>query len=150
MNLKNQKRMASDVLKCGLHRVRIDSTYAEEISNAVQKDDIRRLIEDGLITAHPIKGTSRSRARVHAQQKAKGRRRGHGSRKGTKNVRQPKKKRWMMNIRAQRRTLKELREEGVIDRTQYRRYYLRAKGGNYRSTSHMRSQMGLDGIEGVQ
>ena len=56
----------------------------------------------------------------------------------------------MMNIRAQRRILKVLREGGVLDRSQYRRYYLKAKGGNYRSVNHMKSQLEIDGIEGVQ
>ena len=53
----------------------------------------------------------------------------------------------MSTIRAQRRTLKDMRDEGSLDRSQYRHYYLKAKGGSYRSVSHMRSQMGVDGIE---
>ena len=53
----------------------------------------------------------------------------------------------MSTIRAQRRTLKDLREEGVLERSQYRHYYLKAKGGSYRSVSHMKTQMGLDGIK---
>ena len=57
-----------------MHRVWIDPDYLDEVISAVQKDDVRRLIEDGVIKARPIKGTSRSRARKAAQQKAKGRR----------------------------------------------------------------------------
>ena len=150
MKVSNQKRMAADILKCGVHRVYINPLYIDEVANAVQKEDVRRLIDDEIISSRPIKGTSRSRARIRAQQKAKGRRRGHGSRKGSKNVRQPRKRRWMMNSRAQRRMLKTLREGGVINRSQYRRYYLKAKGGNYRSVNHMKSQLETDGIEGVQ
>ena len=56
-----------------MHRVWIDPDYLDEVISAVQKDDVRRLIEDGVIKARPIKGTSRSRARKAAQQKAKGR-----------------------------------------------------------------------------
>ena len=41
--------------------------------------------------------------------RAKGRRKGHGSRKGTANARNPKKHRWMKTIRAQRKALKEMR-----------------------------------------
>ena len=52
----------------------------------------------------------------------------------------------MMNIRAQRRTLKGWRDDGILNRSAYRRYYLRAKGGNYRSVAHMRAQVALDGI----
>jgi ribosomal protein L19E len=30
--------------------------------------------------------------------------------------------------------------------SQYRRYYLKAKGGSYRSIAHMRSQMTIEGV----
>ncbi|GIS92580.1 MAG: hypothetical protein CM1200mP21_08750 [Candidatus Poseidoniales archaeon] len=55
--------------------------YLDEISSAVQKNDIRDLIEEGLIKAKPIKGTSRARARKADAQRAKGRRKGQGSRR---------------------------------------------------------------------
>lgn len=53
----------------------------------------------------------------------------------------------MRTIRAQRMTLKDMREDGTIERSQYRHYYLKAKGGSYRSIAHMKTQMGLDGIK---
>jgi ribosomal protein L19E len=43
--------------------------------------------------------------------------------------------------------LKEFREDQTIEPSQYRRYYLKAKGGSYRSIAHMRSQMTLEGVE---
>jgi large subunit ribosomal protein L19e len=52
----------------------------------------------------------------------------------------------MRTIRSQRRVLKELREDATIAPSQYRRYYLKAKGGSYRSIAHMRSQMALEGV----
>jgi large subunit ribosomal protein L19e len=115
MIISNQKRMAAQILSkkegrtVGIHRVWINPDYLDEVSTAVQKDDIRQLIEDGLIKARPIKGISKGRARKAAEQKAKGRRKGPGSRKGTRNSRDPKKNRWMRLIRAQRRVLKDLR-----------------------------------------
>jgi large subunit ribosomal protein L19e len=53
----------------------------------------------------------------------------------------------MRTIRSQRRVLKDLREDQTIEPSQYRRYYLKAKGGSYRSIAHMRSQMALEGVE---
>ncbi len=44
---------------------------------------------------------------------------------------------WITKIRALRRRLKELRDEGVIDKTTYRRLYLKAKGGEFRSIAHL-------------
>jgi len=52
----------------------------------------------------------------------------------------------MSKIRSQRRTLKEMREDGSITPSQYRHFYLKAKGGSYRSISHMKSNIELDGI----
>ena len=75
-----------------------------------------------------------------------GRRKGHGSRSGSANSRSPRKQRWMSKIRAQRRVLKELRDESKITPSQYRYFYRKAKGGSYRSTSHLRSNIELDGI----
>jgi len=53
----------------------------------------------------------------------------------------------MSKIRAQRRTLKELRGTGEITPSQYRHFYRKAKGGSYRSISHLKSNIGADGIE---
>ena len=150
MMITNQKRMAAEIFSrkegkaVGIHRIWVNPDYLTEVSDAVQKDDVRMLIEDGIIRAKPIKGTSRSRARKAAFQKSKGRRKGHGSRSGSANSRTPRKKRWMSKIRAQRRTLKGLREEGAISPSQYRHYYLKAKGGSYRSISHLKSNMVID------
>ena len=135
MQITNQKRLAARLLKCGVNRVWVNPDYVDQVASAVQTDDIREFIEEGWIRAKPIKGTSRVRARMRQDQKRKGRRKGQGKRAGSANARNPKKSRWMRSIRAQRRILKE-----------YRRYYLKAKGGSYRSIAHMRSQMTLEGI----
>ena len=145
MQLTNQKRLAARLLKCGVNRVWVNPDYVDQVASAVQTDDIREFIEEGWIKAKPVKGTSRVRARMRQEQKRKGRRKGQGKRAGSANARNPKKSRWMRTIRAQRRVLKEYREDGTIVASQYRRYYLKAKGGSYRSIAHMRSQMMLEG-----
>jgi large subunit ribosomal protein L19e len=153
MMITNQKRMAAQILsqregrQVGIHRIWIHPDYLEEISNAVQKDDIRELIEEGLIKVRPIQGTSRARARKATAQRAKGRRKGQGSRKGSANSRNPRKARWMSLIRAQRRELKGLRADESLTPSQYRYYYRKSKGGSYRSIAHMRSNIELDDIK---
>ena len=146
MQITNQKRLAARILKCGVHRVWLNPSYVDQIANSVQADDIREFIEEGWIKAKPIKGTSRVRARLRLAQKRKGRRKGHGTRAGTANARNPRKNRWMRTIRSQRRVLKAFRADGTIEPSQYRRYYLKAKGGSYRSIAHMRSQMTVEGV----
>ncbi|MBN17330.1 MAG: 50S ribosomal protein L19e [Euryarchaeota archaeon] len=147
MQITNQKKMAAQILKCGVNRVWVDPRYIDQVSGAVQKSDIRELIEEGLIKARPMQGTSRVRARKLAEQRSKGRRRGHGSRKGSSRARMPKKERWMRVIRSQRRTLKGMREDGTLQASEYRYYYRKAKGGSYRSIAHMKANMEVDGIQ---
>ena len=152
MMITNQKRMAAQIFSkregrvVGIHRIWVDPDYLDEVVDAVQKADVRNLIDDGIIMAKPIVGTSRSRTRKASQQKSKGRRKGQGSRSGSANARSPRKQRWMTRIRAQRRVLRKLRDEGSLTSSQYRHFYLKAKGGSYRSIAHMRSNIELEGI----
>ena len=153
MHLTNQKRLAAEILsiqlgeEVGENRVWVNPNYLDQVSSAVQKEDIRELIEMDVIRAKPVQGTSRVRARKLKAQRAKGRRKGHGSRLGSANARDPKKNRWMRHIRAQRRLLKELRGSGILTPSRYRYYYRKAKGGSYRSVAHLRANMKLEGIE---
>jgi large subunit ribosomal protein L19e len=50
-----------------------------------------------------------------------------------------------MRIRALRDELSVLREKGAIDVAVYRDYYVRAKGGQFRSRAHMKSHMKTEG-----
>ncbi|MEF8878918.1 MAG: 50S ribosomal protein L19e [Candidatus Thermoplasmatota archaeon] len=140
-DLRNQRRMAAQLLKCGEKRVWLDLDRADEIAKAVTKDDIRVLIEGEAIKKKQKQGVSRGRGRHLAEQKKKGRRTGAGKRKGAKYARLPHKERWMTTIRALRRYLKKLRDEGKIDRSVYRQYYRKAKGGEFRSKNHLKTRL---------
>ena len=149
MNLSYQKRVASGLLKCGVHRVWVDDRpeVQEKISEAVTRDDVRLLIVQRFIRKHQKKGISRGRAKAIANQRSKGRRRGHGSRKGHGGARTPKKEAWMTRVRALRKELASLRSNGTINASQYRLYYRRIKGGVYNSRNHLRYNMGIDGVQ---
>ncbi|HHV25396.1 MAG TPA: 50S ribosomal protein L19e [Methanosarcina sp.] len=143
-DLANQKRLASKILECGLDRVWLNPEASEEIASAITRDDIRELIEKGTIKAKPVKGVSRGRARALAAKRKYGHCKGHGSRKGKKGARTPKKEQWIKKIRALRRRLKELRAEGELDKSTYCRLYRKAKGGEYRSVAHLNSHLGSE------
>ena len=145
MDLKNQKRMAAEVMKCGVNRVYMNPKNIEEIADAVTRQDVRRLVREGIIKAKQKKGISSGRKKYVQGQKAGGKRRGHGSRKGSKYARYPRKRRWINTIRPIRRKLVELRDGGYINKETYRKYYRHASGGTYRSTSHMMLQMRSEG-----
>jgi large subunit ribosomal protein L19e len=141
MDLKNQRRMAAEVLKCGENRVWLNPDRLDEIEDCITRSDIRIAVESGLIKAKPKQGTSRGRIRYAAEQKASGKRKGPGSRKGTANARVPDKRRWIATIRPIRAELKTLRAEGKITPSVYRFYYRRAKGGVYKSRRNLRQHM---------
>jgi large subunit ribosomal protein L19e len=136
-NLAKQKRIAAQVLKVGEGRIWINPEATEDVTEAITRDDIRGLVEEGIIKKKQKKGVSRGRAKERAMKKVLGRRKGHGSRKGAKGVRRGKKTQWITKIRALRRRLKELRDEGYVDRTTYRKLYNKAKGGELRSIAHL-------------
>jgi large subunit ribosomal protein L19e len=144
-DLSNQRRLAAALLKCGEGRVWIDPSSQEELADAVTRADVRSAIKAGVIRRVPIQGTSRSRARRHAAELAKGRHQGPGSRRGTPSSRLPRKDRWMRRIRAQRSLLKDLREKRKISPAVYREFYRRAKGGMFRSREHLVVNLKLAG-----
>jgi len=146
MDLRMQRRLAAQLLKCGENRVYMNPEEIEEISKAVTRRDVENLIRQGLIKARKKRGNSRGRIRKRMMQKAKGRRKGHGSRKGKATARLPRKRRWIQTIRPIRAYLRELKEKGLIDRSTYRRYYMRAKGGQFKSKAHLKLHMEMEGV----
>jgi large subunit ribosomal protein L19e len=137
MSLKAQKRMAAEILKCGENRVYFDPYLIDEIKMAITREDIRNLVKEGIILKKYKKGNSKYRKNLLHERKKKGRARGIGKRKGTKNSRFPKKKRWMNRIRPQRRELKKLRDRKLITTGTYRKLYKNAKGGMFTSIAQM-------------
>ena len=133
----NQKMIASRILKCGVSRVWIDPSRLGDVEDAITAADVRRLISDSVIKALPKQGVSKSRKTKMMKQKKKGRRKGHGSRKGAAGARTPRKRQWIKRIRAIRSLLNQLRNEGAIERRTYRILYKTSKSGFFRSKSHL-------------
>ncbi len=146
MDLSIQKRLAAEVLGVGESRIWVDPTRIEDVEGAVTKEEIRKLIKEGVIRVKPVKGNSRARWRERHEKRKKGRRRGPGKRKGAKTARLSKKEAWMNTIRKIRRYLRYLRDHGVIDRRTYRRLYMLAKGGTFRSLSSLKTYMKEQGL----
>lgn len=142
-DFKTQRRLAAGELSAGQSRVWVnpDPDVAEELADAITREDIRAQIEAGNIKAQPKKGNSRGRFRARAAKRAYGHKKGPGRRKGAKGARNPRKEQWISKIRALRRRLKELRDGGQLDRHAYRLLYRKAKGGEYRSVAHINAYM---------
>ena len=140
-DLKAQKRMAADVLDVGKGRVWFDPDEQSEIAEAITRDDIRDLVDQGTIRAKDAKGNSKGRARERAAKRAYGHRKGPGSRKGKAGGRKNSKDEWVSRIRAQRRRLKELRDDGPLNPTQYREVYNKASGGEFEDVARLEAHI---------
>ncbi|MBI2129401.1 50S ribosomal protein L19e [Candidatus Woesearchaeota archaeon] len=137
MELKIQKRLAAQVLKCSPKRIKFDVERLEEIKEAITKADIRSLIGGKGITRSQKKGVSRLKAKIRHLKKKEGRYKGFGSRKGRNTARLPPKRKWMNAVRLQRRFLKMLKAKKNIDNAVFYELYAKVKGGFFRSKRHL-------------
>ena len=141
-----QRRLASQILKCGENRIKFEATRLEDIKAAITKNDLRALVRQGAISKKRVLNTSRFSARFRKEQKSRGRRRGLGSRKGKKTARLNPKRTWINKIRIEREFIKSLRDKSMITSTTYRDLYMKCKGGFFRSLRHLKLYINERGL----
>jgi large subunit ribosomal protein L19e len=146
LSLKSQRRLAADLLKVGEGRVWIDPDRTEDVEAAITREEIRRLIHEGVIKPLPKKGVSRARARVLREKKKKGLRRGPGGKSGSLKARISKKQAWMKKIRPLRKKLRELKASRVITESVYRQLYNMAGSGVFESTADLERYIKTRGL----
>ena len=140
MNLRKQKELAARSLGVSKKRIKINASTAADkksVKEMISREGAKELLGEKLITKSAKKGNSRTRANHTLAQKKKGRRSGHGSRKGTQNARFKDKDKWMEKIRALRKLLKEFKDSGRLEVKDYRELYKKAKGNFFRNKRHM-------------
>jgi len=136
-DLKSQRRLAAQILKIGQNRVWINSEKIDDVDVAITREEIRKLIHEGIIKSAPEKGSSRARARVLHEKRKKGLRSGVGTRTGSPGARLSKKEAWMRKIRALRKRLRELKTKKIIAESSYRQLYRMASSGRFESVGDL-------------
>jgi len=144
-NLRTQKRIAARVLGIGESRVWVNPAAATDIAQAMTREDVRGLIEQGLIQERPKTVLTRQRAKERVERRKKRHGVGHGKRKGSASGRKSSKEKWMGKIRAQRNFIRGLKVKKVITPQIYRQYYLRAKGGSFVTLKQLKETMRTEG-----
>ena len=140
-NLRAQKRLAAEELGVGKNRIWFDPERQGDLAEAITREDIRELVDEGVIQVDPESSNSRGRARERKQKRSYGHQTGPGSRKGKAGARQNEKEEWQSRIRAQRKRLRELRDAGEITRSEYRELYDKAGGGEFDSVADLEREL---------
>lgn len=144
--LKSQRRLAAQILKVGQNRVWINPERMEDVEVAITREEIKKLIHEGVIKSFPEKGVSRARARILHKKKKKGLRKGPGSRSGAAHAKISKKEAWMTKIRALRKKLRKLKTRKTITKDTYRRMYKMAGSGGFESVADLERYLKAHGL----
>jgi large subunit ribosomal protein L19e len=121
LNLKSQRRLAAEILKIGESRVWIDPERIDYVEAAITREEIR----------------SRARARVFAEKRKKGLRRGPGGKSGSARSKISKKQAWMNQIRPLRKRLRVLKDTRSITESVYRKLYDMSESGVFESNADL-------------
>ena len=127
MNLRNKKKLIARTLGVGAGRININPSMLAEVKEAITKQDIRDLKNEGIIQIKEIRG-------VKTKVKRKTKRRGGSIKKRVK----VRKESYMNITRKLRSHVKKLRQTGKIDRDAYYAIRKKIKARGFKDLAHFR------------
>ena len=130
MKLEHKKALIARTLKVGKSRIALNTSRLAELKEAITKQDIKDLKEQGVITIKEAKG--------HLKKQKRKTRRRFGSIKGKA---RKGKKDYVIRTKKLRAYLSKLKRENRISRDDY--YLLRKeiRSSNFRNLSHMKERL---------
>lgn len=130
MNLRRKKELAAKALKVGKGRVSFKTENLSEIKEAITKQDILTLKQEGIISIKPVKGRKKIKKRKT--------RRGPGKIKKTIRNR---KQVYVKITRKLRVYLMRLRDKGAVDRELYWSLRKKIKMRDFRSLANFKEHL---------
>ena len=127
MNLNKKKELAAKTLGVGKGRLQFKQENLNEIKEAITRQDIKQLNQEGIIAIKPIKGRKKNVTRKH--------RRGPGKIKIKVNKR---KQEYVKITRKLRAYAISLRERGVLERELYKKIRNKIRMREFRSKAGMK------------
>ncbi len=129
MSIKLTKRIAFSVMGRGESAIKIKKDSIEDAKKAITREDVKALISKGAVYALQEKHNLSRYGKSLKKKRAVGRSRGPGRKKGTYKARTGML--YKRKVRAQRRIISALKEQGVIDNELFKRFYALVKGGTF-------------------
>jgi large subunit ribosomal protein L19e len=130
MNLKKKKILAAKTLKVGIARIVFLKPRLDEIKEAITKQDIKKLNEDGAILIKNIKGTKK------VEKKAK--KRGPGNIKKKINKR---KRDYITMTRKLRKHISGLKKQGELSNKEFTQIRKKIKNKEFKSKAHLKEHI---------
>jgi large subunit ribosomal protein L19e len=127
MNLNKKKELAAKTLRVGKGRLQFKQENLNEIKEAITRQDIKQLNQEGIIIIKPIKGRKKNVTRKH--------RRGPGKIKMKVNKR---KQEYVKITRKLRAYAMSLRERGVLERELYKKIRNKIRMREFKSKAGMK------------
>ncbi len=129
--LDKRKYLASKVLGVGKGRIKFNSDRLADIKEAITKQDIRDLYNEGIITIKPI----------HGRRKVERRKTKRGSGKIKKRINE-KKRKYVRLVRKLRRHIKEIKKQGKINGEEYIILRKKIKAREFKDKAHLKEHLG--------
>ena len=134
MNLRSKKQLAANTFGVGKSRIMFVNERIEEIKEAITKQDMRNLLQDGAIIIKEVKGRSKNLPKKKKR----------GFSKIRKNV-NTRKKDYVILTRKLRKLIADRKQKGEINKEEEKKLRNRIRNKMFKSKAHLKEYMG--GIE---